>query len=207
MAAKLLHLGMAESAIVASLSPSRKVVLSGAPAAALATWVTARFACERKTVRIICADNRFDAYAVARMARFKGITARDALNSIKVARAFTAYQLVELVRDLNPHLPDSVILISGVCSPFFDEDLSLVDAARIFYKTLWRLVELGRGGMTLLLTQPAPPANMRRAYFLKDLCRACDITMSFDGKHSFTLEHRRRISLPRFAALDPDMGT
>src|SRR5436309_2575232 len=96
MPAKTLPIAMAPLAAYTSLAPTRKVVVCGPRATGLVTYIAARAVCERQPVRIICGDNRFDPYAVARFARSQGIKSETALDSILIARAFTAYQLAEL---------------------------------------------------------------------------------------------------------------
>ncbi len=191
MFVKTLPIRLARSVAFGSLNPARKVMLCGEGACGLAHYVTARAACERRQVRFICGDNRFDPYAVSRFARSRKLRPEAALRSILVARAFTAYQLSELVNRLDPSLSDLVI-ISGPCSTYFDEDVSIIDAARLFYRALWRIVELASGGMTLLLVQSEMPASTRRAHFLTDLCRASDVVLHLTGQHTFSIENRHR---------------
>lgn len=202
MASRILPIGMVQAAAFASLAPARKVIATGERATDLAASVMARTVSERKTVRLICGDNRFDPYAVARRAKRLGVRAEDALRSIRIARAFTAFQLTELIDRLSHNTSSELIVISGPCSTFFDEDIPLVDAARLFYRTLWRIVELARGSSTILLVQGAMPVSARRAYFLTDLCRASDIVLRLGGQHTFTLEHKGRLALPHLAAVD-----
>ena len=79
------------------------------------------------------------------------------MRRILVARAFTAYQLDELIHRLDPPttVEDAygVVIVSGVCAAFLDEDVTDADAARLFYRSLWRLRDLSQEGMTLLLTE------------------------------------------------------
>src|SRR5687767_5906726 len=98
---KTLPANLAADTAVTALAPRRKVLLVGDGAAGLALESTARRACGRLPVRIVCGDNRFDPYRITRFARSKGVRPADALSSILIARAFTAYQLVELVRRLD----------------------------------------------------------------------------------------------------------
>jgi hypothetical protein len=193
---------MASSVALASLAPARRVVLSGRGAPWLATQLTARLAVMQKRVVFVCGDNRFDPYEVARIARAKGVAPTDALRSILIARAFTVYQLVELVRRL-PQAPEhDLVIISGLCSTFFDEDVSILDAARLFYRVLWQLAELSRGGMMILISQPEAAVAGRRAHFLADLCRNSDVVLRLTEEHSFTLERRRILAVPRLDELE-----
>src|SRR3712207_7575481 len=49
--------------------------------------------------------------------------------------------------------PGGLVVVSGPCATFLDEDVPIVDAARLFYRMLWRMAELAKEGMTLLLAQ------------------------------------------------------
>ena len=202
---KTLPISLARSVAFGALFPARKVMLCGEGAYGLAHYVTARAACERRRVRFICGDNRFDPYAISRFARSKKLRPEAALRSILIARAFTAYQMSELVNRLDPSISDLVI-ISGPCSTYFDEDVSITDAARLFYRTLWRMVELARSGMTLLLVQSETPAGTRRAHFLTDLCRASDVVLRLAGQHTFSIEGRPRQALDQITPEDRTEG-
>ena len=204
MPSRVLSIGMAPSVIFSSLTLPRKVLVCGDHASELATRIISRTVCRGRQVRFICGDNRFDPYAVARFAKQHKRRPQDALRSILIARAFTAYQLAELVNRLDPASPShGVTIISGPCSLFLDEGLRMVEAARRFYRMLWRLVELSRSGMPLLLAQGPVPPNTRRAYFFTDLCRAADIILRYDALHTFTLEYGGRMSLALLKASDP----
>ena len=203
MPSKTLPISMAQTVAFSSLTPARKVMMVGERATALATHSIARAACEGRPVQVVCGDNRFDPYTVARFAKSKKVKPEAALSAIRIARAFTAYQVSELIKRLDPATSSEIVIISGPCSTFFDEDVSLVDAARLFYRVLWRIVELAREGMTLLMVQGQIPVDNRRAYFLTDLCRASDVVLHLGDVHTFRLEQRgRRRTLPRLAAID-----
>jgi hypothetical protein len=204
MPSRVLSISMAPSVVFSSLTLPRKVLVCGDHASELATRIISRAVCRGKQVRFICGDNRFDPYAVARFAKRHKKRPQDAMRSILIARAFTAYQLAELVNRLDPAAPsDSVTIISGPCSLFLDEDIRIVDAARHFYRMLWRLVELSQSGMPLLLAQGPMPADTRRGYLLTDLCRAADVILKYDALHTFTLEYGARMPMAGLKALDP----
>jgi len=136
MLSKTLPIEMAPHVAFTSLAPARKVAVSGRGAFDLATLTTARAACEGQAVRIICGDNRFDPYQIARVARSKGGKAEAALDCILIARAFTAYQFVELVERLVSRASAGPVITTGPCSTLFDENVAFVDAARLFYRVL-----------------------------------------------------------------------
>jgi hypothetical protein len=183
------------SSASASILPSQMATVCGEQAWTFGAQMAAQLACERKQSLYLCGDNRFDPYAVARFAISQRKSPEEALGHILVARAFTAYQLDELIRRLDP--PKTVgnaydlVIISGVCAAFLDEDVTQTDAARLFYRSLWRLRDLAQEGLTLLLTESETPKQTHRAHFLTDLFRASSVVIRLEGGRSFTLEHLR----------------
>src|SRR5262245_55163663 len=169
---RTLPLSGAPVAVNALLSPTRRVTLYGPGADYLGLRYAAEAACGRDQVIFICGDNRFDPYAVARLAKQLRHSREDALSRILVARAFTGYQFLELVRRLNPNEFGRPVILAGICSVFLDEDIPHNDAARLYYRTLWRLAELAGRGVAFLLTESREIAGTRRAHFLTDLYRA-----------------------------------
>ena len=188
---RTLPISSAPRAARALILPSRMVTICGDQAWSLGVYLAAQMACECEQSLYLCGDNRFDPYAVTRCARAQQKSPEEALGRIFVSRAFTAYQLDELIHRLNPESFYGVVIVSGFCATFFDEDVTHNDAARLFYRSLCRLRDLSREGLTLLFTQSEIPKRTQRAYFLTDLCRASDVVMRLEGERSFTLEHRR----------------
>lgn len=174
----------------AALLPACRVTVLGASASALGIQYAAQAAGENQTVVFLCGDNRFDPYAVARHARLQGCDARAVLQRILIARAFTAYQLAELLARIEPNHIAGPVIVSGLCTAFFDEDLSHTEAARLFYRTLWRVIALAQAGLALLLIESATAPSTRRAHFLTDLARASNVVIRLDGQQSCTLERR-----------------
>ncbi len=185
-----------------SLAPRRQVLLAGRGATGLALYVTARRACESLPVRVVCGDNRFDPYFIARFAKSQGSRPADALRSILIARAFTAYQLVELIQRLEAFAND-VLMVTGICSAFFDDDLTDTDAARLFYRAFWKLQELAERGASVLLVECGSPVMQRRGYFLQDVMHTSAVVLALD-QATCTLEEkfgRAKFRLNRFNRL------
>jgi len=203
MPVRVLPISMAPSVALASLAPARKVLVSGDLAHSFVLQLVARAACEDRKVLFLSADNRFDPYVISRFAKLSGANPEQALRRILIARAFTAYQFVEMVARLpGASSEQDLVVVSGPCSAFFDEDVSHIDAARLFYRVLWRIVDLAREGMTVLLAQPEPARVWRRAYFLTDLRRLSDIVLRLGGEHSFTIERHGAMALPQIPGLE-----
>jgi len=188
---RTLPLSSAPLAVNALLNPARKITLYGRSAASLSIRYAAEAACQGHEVIYLCGDNRFNPYAIARIAGERNQSRDLALSRVYVARAFTGYQFVELVQRLDPKELSRPVIISGICSAFLDEDIPNNDAARLYYRTLARLSELADGGMAFLLTESEEIAGTRRAYFLTDLFRASNFIFRLDGESTYTLEMRR----------------
>src|SRR5262245_33146437 len=99
---RTLPISSAPLAVRASLYSSRMVKVCGEQAWALGVGFAAQMAGERAQSLYLFRDNRFDPYAVARFARSQQKSPEEALGRILVARAFTAYQLDELIHRLDP---------------------------------------------------------------------------------------------------------
>ena len=82
----------------------------GHQATALGLNVATRVVQQGRTVRWICGDNQFDPYRVAAEAEELGLYAELALERIQIARAFTAYQMTELVARLQPQTEPSLVI-------------------------------------------------------------------------------------------------
>lgn len=203
MRARILPITIAPSVALASLTPTRKVLVSGELAHSFVMRLAARAACEERKVVFLSADNRFDPYSISRFAKLYGANPEQTLRRIMIARAFTAYQFAEMIARLSVDSSgQDLVVVSGPCSAFFDEDVSHVDAARLFYRVLWQIVDLAREGMTVLLAQPDHASVPRRAYFLSDLRRFSDVVLRVSGEHSFTIERLGDMKLPQFPGLN-----
>lgn len=200
--ARTFPISAAPTAAIASLAAARSVALCGAQATALGTRVATRIATEGRTIKWICGDNAFDPYAIAREAYALEASSEAVLGRIQIARAFTAYQLAELVCRLQPQEEPNLVIISGLCTSFLDEDVNATDAARLFYRVLWRTVEFTRQGMSLLLVQRPVTERTNRYYFYQDLCRVSHRVLYLDGRQSFTLRTQLRAGLVGLSQLD-----
>jgi len=149
----------------------RMVTLYGNKATRLGILLAGLAACDGLRPLYLCGDNCFDPYSVAALAKTREQSPENILARVLVARAFTAYQLDELVSHLDLADGYHLVVISGICTPFFDEDVTMVEAARLFYRMVGKVIDLSRAGMNLLLTQVEPVKDNGRGYFLKDLCR------------------------------------
>ena len=90
--------------------------------------------------------NTFDPYAVSAIAQEFGFEPRSVLEKILISRAFTAYQLTELIfKKLEEALKRSrskLVVVSDITGLFLDQDVPKIEGRHIFLKICWYLSEL-----------------------------------------------------------------
>jgi hypothetical protein len=146
------------SRYLAPLKPGRGVLLWGEHlrplTAAAAVWGVARGA----PVWVVDAANRFDPYRLVREAASHGLSPREALSRVRVARAFTSHQLVRLFEETFPSNLErgSLVLVLGPVSLFYDEQVPLSERRRLFQDLVQLLARI-KTQSALLLLQPLLP--------------------------------------------------
>lgn len=139
--------------------------------------------------------NSFDPFAIGRLARDAGAQPRAVLSSIRVSRALTCHQMVQLVTErLGPALRaarGSSVILSGPLEPFYDETVPAAEAVRLA-QVLFASLRLltGQGGRVLCLCPP--PSLQRRAHLLEALRRRADrVIEAVEGGEGLLLRERR----------------
>ena len=132
------------------------------PTRALLAYLTI-LAARGHYVRVFDGGNRFDGYFVARLARRLSPDPHATLEHIRLSRAFTCFQLAELVktglgaqeRD-NTSNPDagapgpSVLFVLDMLTTFYDESVSLSDTERLLTNTIAHLKRLASDGPVIV---------------------------------------------------------
>jgi FMN phosphatase YigB (HAD superfamily) len=91
--------------------------------------------------QVLCLDgaNRFDPLLIARLARQRGKEPSEFNRHIRVGRAFTCFQLSELLARVPRFLQGSaanVLMVTGLPDLYFDEDVRERDAVASFTEAL-----------------------------------------------------------------------
>lgn len=127
-------------------------------------------------VWVLDGANSFNAYVVAKLARRWGYAPEPILERIKLSRAFTCYQMKELVtRRLASALGSpqgTAIFCLGLLDTFYDEDVKLVDAVRMIKMISATFTMLARHGYTILITAREPRAEQKDRVVLLNLLKA-----------------------------------
>jgi len=124
----------------------------------------AQWAARGGTVFVVDGDNSFRSYAVSRAARAIGIDPPRALARVKLSRAFTCYQLAELVTTKLSRLTNAdraAIVCLGLLGTFYDEDVPLPEAQRLLQRVITSLKSLAQN-FPILITLRPPPAKAQR---------------------------------------------
>lgn len=141
--------------------------------------------------RVLCLDgaNRFDPLLIARLARRRGIAAAEFNRRIRVARAFTCFQLTELLvrvpRFIEKFAADALI-VTALPDLYFDEDVRDRDAAVAFRHALDALRALGPLPLGVAVFSDATRRGVpesRRAMFTQLAAQATELwRFALDGE-------------------------
>src|SRR2546422_56977 len=154
-------------------SNAAAVLLRGDPAVrTLAMDLAAATIMAEGTVLWIEAANQFDLYAFAEAAKRWGDPPETLLKRLRIARAFTIYQLGALATDgLERALrqcPDAVTVVSEPLALAWDAEVPMAEARRVLRRLVAGLQRVRQQGHRLVLTAPPPPAPLRRPVLLVD---------------------------------------
>jgi hypothetical protein len=127
------------------------------PTRTLLTAITA-MAAKGQSLRVFDGGNRFDGYFVARLARRfslrpngnngAAIDPHAVLTHIRLSRAFTCFQLAELI-ETTPPGPDPLFVLDFLAT-FYDESVPLRDTERLLLTTISHFKRLAAYGPVIV---------------------------------------------------------
>jgi hypothetical protein len=133
-------------------------------------------ATDQHSVWVLDGANSFDAYFIARLARRWNYAPEAILARIKLSRAFTCYQMSELVTRRLASVVGSAkctaIFCLGLLDTFYDDDVPLTDAVRMIGIILTTFTTLTQRGFTILITAREPRAEQKDRIVLLNLVQA-----------------------------------
>jgi hypothetical protein len=141
-----------DAALLEALVQPRLALFWGAQTTArtLLTAATA-LAVRGHTLRLFDGGNRFDGYYVARLARQlcrPPVDPHAALGRLRLSRAFTCFQLAELIENA-PASPEPLFVLE-LLATFYDESVPLADSERLLATTLTHLKRLAAAGPVIV---------------------------------------------------------
>jgi hypothetical protein len=192
------------------LSAPRKVLLWGERAGEISSYVAGWLAGKGRAVVVLDGANRFDPYTVSSLARRAWIPPERLLKSIRIARAFTCYQMATLMGEQLTSLlrregaAELWVILLGPLTTFLDEDVSEREARPLFERSLRKIEEMASEGVPFLLFQSSgfsenPPfakgglGGSKRAYLMRRLFQFSNLVWRIsleDQELKFILEKK-----------------
>jgi hypothetical protein len=143
----------------------RKILFWGEGAGDISSYAAGWLAGKGIEVIVLDGANRFDPYLTSSFARKALIPPERLLKRIRIARAFTCYQMAVMVGerlyDLLRREGTSIqqgnqwIILLGPVTPFMDEDVSEREVRPLFERSLKKIEEMAMKGVPFLLFQPS----------------------------------------------------
>jgi len=158
------------------LSP-RKVLFCGERVGEIASYAAGWLAGKGIEVIVLDGANRFNPYTASSFARKAFIPPESLLKKIRIARAFTCYQMATMVGErLNDLLGQGGaivqserrwIILLGPITTFLDEDVPEREVRPLFERSLRKIEEMTQRGIPFLLIQPDSFSNPPHPPFAK----------------------------------------
>jgi hypothetical protein len=141
----------------------RKVLFWGERVGEISSYVAGWLAGKGMEVIVLDGANRFDPYMVSSFARKALISPERLLKRIRIARAFTCYQMAVMVGErlndlfkqegeIRP-MENRWVILLGPVTPFLDEDVSEREVRPLFGRSLKKIEEIALRGVPFLLFQ------------------------------------------------------
>jgi hypothetical protein len=142
--------------------------------------------------------NRIDPLLIARFARQRGRAAADFNRLIRISRAFTCFQLTELIERVPRFLekfPAEIVMVTALPDLYFDEDVRDPQARASFQQALEALGRLARQPLAVAVFSDATSFHTgRKDYFQQLTARANRVVRAAvqpGEKLAFTCEQSR----------------
>ena len=150
----------------------------------LSHYFLPRLLLQGKRVLFLDGANSADPRLLARLARERRVPFQRFNHQVQIARAFTCFQLTELIARVPRFLADfpaDVLVVTALPDLYFDEDIRDWDARVAFQQALGSLSRLARQPITLAIFSAAitfTPGAARKNFFAS-ICRAASEVWRF----------------------------
>lgn len=143
----------------------------------LSHYFLPRILLNQKRVLYLDGANQISPLLIARFARARGLEPSEFNGLIRIARAFTCFQLAELVRRVPKMLatwPADVLIVTALPDLFFDEDVRDREARASFEHALESLRELTFLPLSIAIFSDATSFKTKRRDFFEKLRNQAD---------------------------------
>src|SRR4030042_4244603 len=168
-----LGLSLDEALSQVQAGSQRKILFGGEETGEISSYVAGWMASPRIDVVTLDGSNRFDPYAVSSFARKASLSPESLLKRIRIARAFTCYQMATLMGEkLKSAIAQAQkpwVILLGPITTFLDEDVPEREVRPLFERSLKKVEILAEDGVPFFLFQSLLPSRSKRAYLMKRL--------------------------------------
>ena len=163
---------------------SRKVLFRGEGTGGIASYVAGWMAGKGMDVIILDGANRFNPYIASSFARKALISPEEILKRIRIARAFTCYQMATLMGEKLVSFLGAIdqlplqkirVLLLGPITTFLDEDVSEREVRPLFERALKKVEGMAAGGVPFFLFQSSVSHHSKRAFLMRRLSDFSDL--------------------------------
>ena len=146
-------------------------------------------------VYVVDGDNSFRSYLIARYAREMNLDPRHALTQVQVSRAFTCYQLAEIVERLD-HRADTIscagIVCLGLLGTLYDEDVAWSEAQRLLQEVIAHLKVLAEQWPVIVTVRPPSTKAQNRLRLIQVLMQQANVIRILEPE----LRYERSVQIP-----------
>ena len=156
-----------------ALSPGQLVALAASHAASETMLMLASRLAQRASLLVLDGGNRFNVYRVAKLLRRQGVKDLSRpLERIRIARAFTCYQMIELLESASCQRIPTLVL--DLLDTFYDESAPLAERRRLLGQGLFHLRRLSCQTVVVISLRPPPPPHKDPTGLLQAVQEAVD---------------------------------
>jgi hypothetical protein len=161
----------------------------------LSHYFLPRVLLHEKQVLYLDGANQISPLLIARFARERGLEPTVFNRLIRISRAFTCFQLMELILRVPKFLnafSANVVVVTAIPDLFFDEDVRELQARASFEHALEGLQKVASLPVSIAVFSDATSFKTKRTDFFRRLCKQADQVLKVethpDNEPSFTCE-------------------
>jgi hypothetical protein len=151
----------------------------------LSHYFLPRVLLEAKRVLYLDGANQISPLLIAHFARERGLEPSAFNRLIRVSRAFTCFQLTELIRRVPKFLERfdaNVLIVTALPDLFFDEDVRDREASASFEHALEGLREIAPLPISVAVFSDATSYKTKRRNFLQRLCKQANQVVKVEAR-------------------------
>ncbi len=153
----------------------KKILFRGEGIEGIASYAAGWMAGHGMDVIVLDGANRFNPYLVSSFARRALVAPEAMLKKIRIARAFTCYQMATLMEERLVVLVEAMdasslqkerVILLGPITPFLDEEVPDREVRPLLERALKKVEELVMGGVPFFLFQSSLSLRSQRTSFM-----------------------------------------